>query len=76
MILLETRLSAPMNTTATAELRSPTSEYSAVSPAAQRLFRLCRQLENWLRIIVYVELRTRKGSKPEKVPETTANQRL
>ena len=31
--------------------------YSSVPAEAQRLFRMCWQLENWLRTIVYVELR-------------------
>jgi len=37
-------------------LSEPTS-YSTIPPVAKRRFGLCWQLENWLRIIVYVELR-------------------
>jgi hypothetical protein len=34
--------------------------YSPVPTSAERLFRMCWQLENWLRTIVYVELRAHR----------------
>lgn len=35
--------------------------YSPVPKAAERLFRMCWQLENWLRTIIYVELRAHRA---------------